>query len=132
VAVDDRAQVLAFEQLHHQIGEAVVLLADVEDDGDVGVLECGGDLRLPFEPGQAPLGDGDLRRQHLHRDRAAQPLVDGPPDLAHAAPPDQGLQAVPASELLSGGRAGPAAHPRLRAALITDDDYAVAKTGLST
>ena len=50
VAVVDRgAQLVAADQLHGDEADAV-FLADVVDDGDVGVLEGGGGARFADEP----------------------------------------------------------------------------------
>ncbi len=88
-AGEDRAQRLAFEELLDDVGRAVVL-ADVVDGGDVGVVEDAGGLRLLLEAAQAVGVGGEGGRQDLDRDVAAEARVLGAVDLPHAARADGG------------------------------------------
>ncbi len=87
------AQRAALQQLHHQVGRALVL-ADLVDDRDVGVRQRRRGLRLALEA-QPPVAVGhQLGRQDLDRDLPLEPGVDGAPDHAHAARADLLDQAV--------------------------------------
>jgi hypothetical protein len=88
-----RAEVAAVDQPHVQVQPPVDLPESV-DGHDVRIVHAGGGLRLAAE---ALLeGDvlGEMGRQHLHRDDAVCPGVEGLVDLAHPAPADQLLQLV--------------------------------------
>ena len=82
--VQQLAQRLALEQLHHDEGPAGVV-ADVVDRADVRVVEPGGDARLALEPLERPGLGEQVRREHLDRHRALQTQVLGPVDGAHPA-----------------------------------------------
>ena len=83
-AVDDAvAQGLAFEQLHHQVGVAV-LLADVEDGADIGMVERGRGAGFT-QKALAHAGHGELVVQQLDGDFAMQASVPRLVDVAHAA-----------------------------------------------
>ena len=89
------------EVLHDQAGLAVVL-DDVEDRDGVRVVQARGDPGLAHRPVRPDLG---VRRvqpgsgvQALDRHVAAQALVEGPPDHAHAAGADLLDQPVAADE----------------------------------
>ena len=81
---DDAAQRLAGDQLHDQVGGAL-LLAVVEDIGDAHVVQERGVACL----GAEPLEEAGVARvfllEHLDGDDPAEDLVLGLPDLAHAA-----------------------------------------------
>ena len=62
-----------------------LVLADVVDGADVGVVERGGGARLAAEARQRGGVAGHLFGQELERDLAAEPGVDGAVDDAHAA-----------------------------------------------
>ena len=81
--------------LHHdEIG--TVVLTPVEDRDDVRVRKVGRRLRLTTEPLDEGLVHGELREQHLQRDRPVQLPVDGAVDLSHAPACDQVGQLVSA------------------------------------
>ena len=75
---------MAVEQLHDDEVLAVVL-ADVVDRADVRVVERRGDARLPPESLERVGARGELGRQELQRDLAAEADVFGAVDDAHAA-----------------------------------------------
>ena len=112
--VQDLAEVAAVEQFHHQEEHAVVL-AEVVHDGDAAVLEGRRDAGLAAEALLEHAGEsgvaarGPTRLEALDRDPAAQRLVQRPPDLAHAAAPDQLVQPVAALD-----QPGVAPSPRRR------------------
>ncbi len=81
---DARGERLAFEKLHHEEGGAV-LLPDVEQRADVGVIQLRDRARLALEPLAELRSGGDLRGQRLDGDAAIEPRVAGLVDLAHAA-----------------------------------------------
>ena len=83
------AQRLALDELHREV-RAPVRLADLVDRDEVRVRHGGRRARLAQEAG-APSGIArDLFAQHLQRDRAAEALVVGEVDDAHAAAPELG------------------------------------------
>jgi hypothetical protein len=78
-----------------------VLQDDVEDRDDVRVVQRGDDPRLAHHPlarerhiGHRLVGQPHLLEGHL----AAQQLVGGPPDGAHATGPDELAQPVAARD----------------------------------
>ena len=82
-AVEDAvAQGFAFEQLHDEIGIAV-LLADVEDGADVGMVEGGGGACFAEET-LAHAGHGVVALQQFNGDFAMQACVPGAVHMAHA------------------------------------------------
>ena len=83
-----RAQRVALQQLLDDIRRAVVL-ADVVDRGDVGVIQDAGGPRLLLEAAQASGVLRERRRQHLDRDLAAEPRILRAVDLAHAPGADR-------------------------------------------
>lgn len=100
VVLQELAEVAAVQQLHHEVEHALVL-AEVVDNGDAPVLEGGGDPGLAAEAFADDAGVvlvvlGAHGLEALDGDLAAQCLVAGAPDLAHAAAPDQVEQPVPA------------------------------------
>ena len=74
----------AFDELHDHVGRGV-LLADVVDGDDVGIVEGRGRPRLAFESRQVRAVRGQLRREHLDRDAAVQPRVPRRVNLPHSA-----------------------------------------------
>ncbi len=88
-ALQDVPQRFAFEQLLDDVRLAVVL-ADVEDGRDVGVVEGAGGLRLQLETAQAVGVGGEGGGEDLDRDVAVQARVPGAVDLPHAAGADGG------------------------------------------
>ena len=85
--VQKRTQLLALEQLGYDVGVAVVL-ADVVDSKDVGVIERGGRFRFLLESPQAVLILGHLRRKDLDRHLTVQPAVLAKVNFTHAAGAD--------------------------------------------
>ncbi len=83
LALERRAQRLAFD-VRHRVPEQIALLAGREQRHDVRVLQLRGDLDLAAEPVAIDAG-GELGRQHLDDDVAAEHAVDGDEDAAHAA-----------------------------------------------
>ena len=80
---EERFERLAFHELHHEHG-LTAILEHVVEPHDVRVLEARERGGLALEA-LAKLGIvGDPRVEHLERDDAAQPLVVGTPDDAHA------------------------------------------------
>ncbi len=77
-------QGLALEQLHRDEGLALVLV-DVVDRADVGVLERGGGPRLALQPLERLRVPAELLRQELQRHAAAELQILGFVDDAHAA-----------------------------------------------
>ena len=77
-----RAQRFAFEQLLHDVGGALVL-PDVVDGRNVGMIEAASRLRLQLEPPQTIRVAREGRRQHLDRDFALEPFVPRPIHLPH-------------------------------------------------
>ena len=78
---------------HDEVDQAVAF-ADGMDRNDVGMAQLGRGLRLAGEPLADVLLERQLRRQHLDRDPALEPLVPGAIHHAHAAPPDLALDGV--------------------------------------
>jgi len=79
------ADALAAHELHHEVGAALLGVAHVVDLRDAGVVERGGGAGFALEAGARHLVPGALGREHLHRDGAAELLVPGRVDDAHAA-----------------------------------------------
>ena len=79
-----RAQRLALEQLLNDVGSAIVL-ADVVDDRDVGVVEHPRRPGFLLEALQPVRVSREGSRKDLDRDVAAEPRVSGPVYLAHSA-----------------------------------------------
>jgi hypothetical protein len=80
---------LALEQLHHEVVDAV-LLADVVEHAEVGMVETGNGSRPALET-RSTLGVlREFGRQHLDRDVATEPRVLRAVDLAHAPGADRG------------------------------------------
>ena len=100
-ARDERGQILALDQLHHERGEVGCLLESV-DRGDVRMIERGEHFGFALKAREAIGVAGDRRRQHLDRDRPFQIAVGRAIDLAHAAGADGGDDFVGA-EARAGG-----------------------------
>jgi hypothetical protein len=92
--LDQMSEVLAREQLLHDERRAVVLLADVENVDDVRVADEVGRTGLAHEPLHDGAVLGVLRPEHLDRDGAADVLVHRAIDVAHAAAPEELLEAI--------------------------------------
>ena len=94
---EDLGQRLAVDELHDEEGQAVVL-AVVEDRGDVGVQEAGGVHGLVTEAeGEEALVVG-VGAHDLDRDAALEHVVDAGPDIGHAPGGDPLLEAVALAE----------------------------------
>ena len=91
-ALDVGAQRLALEQLHRDEGLALVL-AEIVDGDHVRAVELGHDLRLALEARPIVVA-GARAVDHLQRDLAAERLLNGDVDLAHATAPERALDAV--------------------------------------
>ena len=101
-ALDHRVQRLAVDQLHHQVGGAALAVhvgfAVVVHAAMPGWLSIA-TVRASARNRSTNSGsDENSGLEHLDRDAAAQPAVDGLPHLAHAAGGDQPLQAVAARQ----------------------------------
>ena len=95
--LDDVAQALANDQLHHEV-RAVRVFARVVDRHHVRVVEARRRPRLVAEALARPL---QRRRRQLHRDPAVEEHVARGEDLAHAADSQQLLEPVAAAEHVS-------------------------------
>ena len=87
------AQRFPFEQLHRDEGPPLVLV-DVEDRADVGVLQRGRRPRLALKPFERLRVPDELFGQKLQRDAAAELDVLGLVDDAHAAASHSGEDAI--------------------------------------
>ena len=105
-ALDPLLERFPFEQLLDQVRHALER-ADVVDVEDVGMGERRGRLRLALEPPKALGVLGELRRQHLDRDVAAEAGVARPVHLAHAARADRGDDLIGAEAITGLHRAHP-------------------------
>ena len=97
LALEDRRERLAGDELHDEVG-AAVLLAVVEDVGDALVVHERGVAGLGAEALEEPGVAEVLVLQDLDGDLSADDEVGGLPHLAHAADRDPGLQFVAPSE----------------------------------
>ena len=94
LGVEHLAQALALHQLHHD-RLATILLEDVVDSDDVGVVEARcGDGFAP-EPFRHHGVGGQRGFQPLHGDLAVEREVEGQPHLGHAALGEHALEFVP-------------------------------------
>jgi hypothetical protein len=92
-AADAVPQGLPLDQLHDQELDPV-LLADLVDDGDAGVVQGRRRLRLAAEPQDPFARPGPFRRQYLDRDVPVQLGVEGLPGQPHASLADNLDEAV--------------------------------------
>src|SRR5580658_2020322 len=72
------------KKLHNQERMAI-LLPDLVDGADIGMIECRGRLRLPLEPRQGLSVFDDVSGQKLQSDKSAEGYVLGLVDDTHAA-----------------------------------------------
>src|ERR1700674_473947 len=80
---------LAFEIFHYQIIDTV-LLADVEESADVGMIQAGNGASFALES-LAQLGTiRKMRRQNLNCNDSVEPRVPGAVYLAHSSRTDSG------------------------------------------
>ena len=78
-----RRQRLAFDVLHHQVVDTV-LMTDIVNDTDMRMVQTGNDLGFALE---ALFSSGivrELRRENLDRDGTFEPCVASAVDLAHS------------------------------------------------
>ena len=90
------AQGLAFDDGHHVI-EKTTGFARIEQTEDVRVLELGGKSNLSQKP-LATQHRGEVRTEHLDRDRTVMLEVPGQPDRGHAALSDLAIEQVAVME----------------------------------
>ncbi len=95
LVLEDVAQGVALDVLHHQVGHPVVL-ALVQDSHDVRVREPGGGLGLAAQPVKELRVAGHVGVQHLQRHITLQPAVGGHVNGGHPAAGEPGLNQVPA------------------------------------
>jgi hypothetical protein len=95
------------DQLHHQIGRAVVGASEVVHLHDVGVLQRAGRPRLLHEPPVAVVLAGLV--EQLDRDGSSDAQLLGPVHRAHAAGAESGAEAVAGVEEVP-GLGGPVGH----------------------
>jgi hypothetical protein len=98
-----RPQVAAVHQFQHQ-ERAVLVLGEVVDGRDAGVVEAGGGAALPVEAVRPLLMVAVIVQylggQRLDGDRPFQPQIQGALHLAHPAAPQRRLQPVPARQFV--------------------------------
>ena len=97
LALEDGRERLARDELHHEVG-AALLLAVVEDVGDALVVDESGVAGLGAEPLEEARVTQVLVLQDLDRDGTTDDEVGGLPDLSHAADRDARLQLVSSPE----------------------------------
>ncbi len=97
VRLQDLAQRLAGDVLHHDEG-GVVLLAPVVDRDDVRVVESGRGLRLASEAFDVGGVRRELGKEHLHRDAPVEQSVVSEVHVGHAAVADLLAQLVAVRE----------------------------------
>ena len=73
------------QQLRDDVRRVIRGLADVVHREDAGMVQRGGGAGFLLEPSQPVRIGGELGRQHLDRDVAAEPRVAGPVNPPHAA-----------------------------------------------
>ena len=89
------AQRLALDELRDEEPRAVVI-ADLVDGEDVRMIERRSGARFVQEAAHPLRIAGELRPQHLERDRPSQRRIDGLVDLTHPAAAEQVLNLVAA------------------------------------
>src|SRR5690606_17187962 len=97
VALEDRGERLTGDELHDEVG-AAVLLAVVEDAGDALVVDERRVARFGAEALEEPGVPHVLVLEDLDRHRAADDVIRRLPHLAHAADRDPRLQLVATTE----------------------------------
>ena len=98
-AAEQRGEILAVDELHGDVVEALVD-ADVVNAADVGVRDLAGDADFVEKTLEDGLGGADGFGQELERDGLAEDQVGGAVDLAHAA------AAELAGDAVAGGNQG--------------------------
>src|SRR5204863_526379 len=84
------------QQLHHDVGAAIGVMAKVEDLDETWMLDLCGGSRLVEEPCHELGISTELREQYLDRSLATDQLVLGHEHLAHTALADRGDDSVAA------------------------------------
>ena len=100
-------QVLALEQLHGDVGRAVRVVAEVEDEHHVGVRELGHRPGLPLEAVLLLGVGGELAEHELQGHVAVEERVAGVIDDAHGALAERADDVVLADALGGFARGGP-------------------------
>ncbi len=99
---ENGAEIVAFQQIHHQIGPAVFGLVEVDDLNDVGMAQLGRYRGFAAEPLQSGLISREIDVQDLQRVPSAQPGVPRFEHLAHRAAADVTDDAISIAQLLAG------------------------------
>ena len=98
LAVGEEAPQGAALHHRHDEEEGALVVAEVVDGDDRGVVEAGDELRLALEA-LASSRSQELRRHQLDRDVARQHVVAGTVDHPHPAPPELAENGVPAGQV---------------------------------
>ncbi len=97
-AAQPRAQALALDERHRVVGQPVEV-AGREHRDDVRLLERRGDADLALEPRRGHRR-GELGREHLHDDLAAEAVLVGDEHARHAAAAELALERIAPGERL--------------------------------
>jgi hypothetical protein len=97
LAADPLGERFALDILHHQ-PLLVLVLDEVEDGHDVGVIELRCQPGFALDPGEVGAGRAREHADALDRDVTAEHLVAREVDGAHAAVPDLAPEGVPACD----------------------------------
>jgi hypothetical protein len=92
--LQELAEVVALEELHHHVRHTVLERADVGDARDVLALELHRGLRFAKEPIHGVLIEQDVLAQHLDRDAFVQRQVRALGDHAHSAVAEDRIYAI--------------------------------------
>ena len=126
--MDQLRERLAGHELHDD-EQAIAVLFDGMNGGDVGVIELRGGARLALHPGDRFGVRGDRRRQDLDGHRAAEAGVLRLPHLSHPAGADARIEAVDAEMLSRLKHAGHIAGQRvIGLGQITESKYVMARS----
>jgi hypothetical protein len=96
--IKPRSQRFTLDELGHDERTAVVI-AEVMQDQDVGVIERRGSPRFSVEATQSLGIPCHTAREPLQRDGPIQPGIVRAVDLAHASGPDEGVYPVTAHDM---------------------------------
>ena len=110
-APEQRREIVALDELHHEI-ERAVGLAEVERLHDVRVIELADRLRLEAKATNRFSLFCGLGRQHLHRGGLAEVQMLDAIDDAHAARPEPRLHAITPVDYAAQPRIGRRGHLR--------------------
>jgi hypothetical protein len=83
--LEQRAEVAAFEQLHHEVGRSALQPAHVDHPADVLAIEPGGGAGFEDQPLHGGLVSRQLAAHELERDAALE--LDVPADTTRPMPP---------------------------------------------